>query len=330
MKRSMKTLFVLVLALALSCAACTPSATVITKETITQLAGSPVLQSSEALTGKWTLDGKAFWLKGIRTADLYDSQTFQAVASYDVGEYGALYDTSPDGKLIAYALDEPSIVLYDVIAEQEVARIPQDTFVQLAAFSPDGKTLGIASSDTWSIDLWDITAGQVSQTLTGFETAAPVYSFQFGADGKTILWMARGTIQPMDMVSAALGPEMNHEDFISSFALSPDGDLLATSAAGSVDGDFKPLVTIWDAHSGEALAVFSNDDYFSSLAFSPDGKLLAAGNNGKILFWDASTYQPAGEIITAAGYVASLQFSPDGTRLLTCTTEGSVQMWQVQ
>ncbi len=324
-----KSLRILFLGVFLFCAACT-SNTVITADTIAKLTSTPVLQSTEAQTAKWTLDGKAFWLEGLRTATLYDSKTLQETASYDVGEYGALYDTSPDGKLIAYAVDDPSIILYDVVAQQEIARIPQDVFTQHTAFSPDGSTLGIASSDVWEITLWDVATAQATQTLTGFETAAPVYSFQFGADGKTILWIARATIQPMDIASAQLGPEISHEDFISSSTLSPDGKLLATSAAGTVDGEFKPIVTIWDDHSGEALVVFSNEDYFSSLAFSPDGSLLAAGNNGKVLFWDVSSYQSVGEITTDTGYVNSLQFSPDGTRLLTSTTEGSVQMWQVE
>lgn len=313
----------------LLCAACT-SNTLISADNINSLTSTQELQFAEATTAKWTLDGKAFWLEGLRTATLYNSKTLQETASYDVGEYGALYDTSPDGRLIAYALDEPSVILFDVVDQQEVARIPQDAFTQQTAFSTDGNMLGTASSDIWEITLWDVATAQATQTLTGFETAAPVYSFQFGADGKTILWIARATIQPMDIESAQLGHEISHEDFISSSALSPDGKLLATSAAGTVDGEFKPIVTIWDAHSGEALAVFSNADYFSSLAFSPDGSLLAAGNNGKVLFWDVSNYQAIGEINTHAGYVDSVQFSPDGTHLLTCTTEGSVQMWQVE
>ncbi|MHB8807127.1 MAG: WD40 repeat domain-containing protein [Anaerolineaceae bacterium] len=313
----------------LLCAACT-SNTLISADNINSLTSTQELQFAEATTAKWTLDGKAFWLEGLRTATLYNSKTLQETASYDVGEYGALYDTSPDGRLIAYALDEPSVILFDVVDQQEVARIPQDVFTQQTAFSTDGSMLGTASSDIWEITLWDVATAQATQTLTGFETAAPVYSFQFGADGKTILWIARATIQPMDIESAQLGPEISHEDFISSSVLSPDGKLLATSAAGTVDGEFKPIVTIWDAHSGEALVVFSNADYFSSLAFSPDGSLLAAGNNGKVLFWDVSNYQAIGEINTHAGYVDSVQFSPDGTHLLTCTTEGSVQMWQVE
>lgn len=330
MKKIKKTLRIVMLGVFLLLAACTPKIP-ITAANIPDLVSTQVLQSTEALTAKWTLDGKAFWLKGIDDAVLYDSKTFQEKASYTVGEDTSLYDVSPDGKLIAFAsFDEPAIILYDVVAEQEAASIPLDMFTQQANFSPDGTMLGTISSEIWEITLWDPASAQVIKALTGFETAAPVYSFQFGADGKTVMWIARATIQPMDIDSAILGPNISHEDFISTAALSPDGNLLATAAAGTVDGEFLPIVTIWDAHSGESLAVFSSQDYFSSLTFSPDGSLLAAGSNGVVLFWNVSTYEAAGKISTASGNVNSVQFSPDGTQLLTCTGEGAVQMWHVE
>jgi WD40 repeat protein len=310
----------------------TPQASVITVENVSNLQSVSRLNLTEVTNVKWTLDGKAFWVQGIRSASLYDSQTLQEIASYDVGESTYIYDVSPDGRLIAYALEEPAIVLYDVLDQQEVKHIALDSYSQQAAFSPDGSILGAISSDVWQITLWDVKTGEQIKTLTGFETAAPVYSFRFGADGKTVLWIARATIQPIDIESNQMGPRIGLEDFISRAALSPDGNLLATSSAGTVDGEYMPIVTIWDAHTGESLAVFSNavDDYFSSsIIFSPDGSLLAAGSNGKVHFWNISNFQPAGEISIAAEYVNSMHFSPDGTSLLTCASQGSVQIWQI-
>ena len=330
MKKKKMILRIAVLGIFLLLAACTPNIQ-ITAENISDLVSTPVLQSADVQTAKWTLDGKEFWLQSNDAAALYDSKTFAEKASYDVGADEILYDVSSDGKDISIASsDDPAVVLYDVIAEQETARIPLDILTQQADFSPDGTMLGTISPEIWEITLWDTTSAQVIKALTGFETAAPVYSFQFGVDGKTVMWIARATIQPMDIASAELGPEISHEDFISAAALSPDGNLLATAAAGTVDGEFLPIVTIWDAHSGESLSVFSSQDYFSSLTFSPDGALLAAGSDGVVLFWNVSTYEAAGKISTAAGNVNSVQFSPDGTQLLTCTNEGTVQMWQVE
>ena len=304
----------------------TESVVTISAETVDQLISVQTLTFDEAVILRWTSDGSAFWVQGVRTAALYDSRSLQEIASYDVSEYGILYDVSPDGRLIAYALEEPDIILYDVITQQETGHIPVDTYVQNVAFSPDGTVLGASSMDEWKVSLWDTKTQQEIKTLTGFETAAPVYSFQYGADGKTILWISRGTVQPQDIESETLVPKINHEDFISCVALSPDGKYLASAAAGTVEGEFKPIVTIWDAHTGESLAVFSDADYFSALAFSPDGSLLAAGGKNKVFFWDIVDFRSAGEISTDGECVNSLQFSPDGIFLLISGTNGSLRI----
>ncbi len=296
---------------------------------IDRLVAVQQLTFDQAVNVKWTVDGGAFWVWSLQDATLYAASDLQPVASYSVGEYGALQDVSPDGRLIAYALDEPDIILYDVIAGQETQRISQPGYTQSAAFSTDGKQIGTTSNQEWMITLWDAASGSQVKNLTGFETAAPIYSFKFGADGKTILWIARGTIQPADIESGSLGPEIHHEDFISCSALSPDGTLLATGAVGTVEGEFTPIISIWDAHSGERLAVFPNADYYSSLDFSPDGSLLAAGSLNSILFFDMNTLQPAGKIVDEVESVNDLQFSPDGSRLLTTGTLGIVQLWQI-
>ena len=79
----------------------TPQASVITVENASNLQSVSRLNLTEVNNVKWTLDGKAFWVQGIRSASLYDSQTLQEIASYDVGESTYIYDVSPDGRLIA-------------------------------------------------------------------------------------------------------------------------------------------------------------------------------------------------------------------------------------
>jgi len=308
-----------------------PEKTVISPTNIDDLTSVQELKFNEPLAVKWTLDSSAYWVHGLHSATLFDSSTQQEIASYTVGEDSYLFDVSPDGRLLAYSTSDPNIILFDVLDQHEVSQIALETITRQASFSPDGSMIGAPSMDVWAVTLWDVKSSREIKVLTGFETAAPVYSFQFGADGKTVLWIARATIQPSDIDSDQMGPRIGLEDFISSAALSPDGNLLATTSAGTVDDEFMPIVTVWDAHTGENLAMFSNtaDDYFTSINFSSDGNLLAAGSTGKVRFWNISDFQPAGEISIAADYVSSLQFSPDGTRLLTCSSQGSVQLWQI-
>ncbi len=303
---------------------------VLNAQGIDRLVATKQLTFDQPVNVKWTVDGGAFWVWSMQDASLYAASDLQPVASYSVGEYGALQDVSPDGRLIAYALEEPDIILYDVIAGQETQRISQPGYTRSASFSPDGSLVGATSNQEWMITIWDAASGSQVESLTGFETAAPIYSFKFGVDGKTVLWIARGTIQPADLESGSLGPEIHHEDFISCSALSPDGTLLATGAAGTVDGEYMPIISIWDAHSGERLAVFPNADFYSALDFSPDGSLLAAGSLNSILFFDMNTLQPAGKIADEVESVTDLQFSPDGSQLLTSGSLGIVQIWEME
>ena len=55
-------------------------------------------------------------------------------------------------------------------------------------FRRTAATLLATSLDQIQVTLWDTASGEQVQTISGFETAAPVYSAKFGEDGKHILW----------------------------------------------------------------------------------------------------------------------------------------------
>ena len=199
----------------------------------------------------------------------------------------------------------------------------------LPRFSPDGRWLAVDSMEQWAYALWEVASGQPGPVLTGFETAAPVYAADFSASGNKLIWHARGTIQVMDIASGTLGPVMGHEDFISAFALSPDDATLATAAGGTLNGEFTALINFWNPESGERVAAYPLARSASAMAYSPDGAVLAVAVGGDVLLLDPATGHSLQTFHAAGDAVTSLGFSPDGSRLATTGSDGTLRVWSL-
>ena len=306
-----------------------PASVVITSENAAALKS---VYSASVRTGfviaKWTEDNTAVWIMDSESASLYDSTSGERLAQFVPGENTAIYDVSPDGKTVAYSSDGLEIRLFDVSSQVDILSIVPDFPFSDAFFNTDGTQLGMPSLYDIEVVLWNTTSGAEMGSLSGFETAAPVYSAKFGADGKTLLWFSRGIVQPMNIATQEMGPTLSHEDFVTSRQISPDGKVVATTAAGMVGDDYLPVLTHWDADSGEILRQNAIPSYYSSIAFSPDSELLAAGTEDAVLFFTI----PHGDEVfrfDSAEVVNSLAFSPDGVKLITCGDMGTINIYEV-
>jgi WD40 repeat protein len=301
----------------------------ISVDSIGDLSPAVTLQpSTGALICSWTKDGSAIWVQDFFTVSLYDAATMDVLAKFDGGEYAAIYDTSSDGRTVAYSLDGQAIRLFDIFSQEDRLSFLPGFPYSAVFFSPDDSALGVASLDSIEIILFSAEDGSVQGSLSGFTTAAPVYFAEFSSIGEVLLWESRGTVQPMHIGSGELGPTLSHEDFVVAVAITPDSSVIATAAAGTLDGEFQPLVTLWDTYSGEVIWQNGNPAYFSSLDFSPDGSLLAAGTEGEVIFYQTDNGEELASLLTGSEVVNDLGFSPDGGALLTCETDGRLILWK--
>jgi WD40 repeat protein len=113
----------------------------------------------------------------------------------------------------------------------------------------------------------------------------------------------------------------------SPLALSGDGKLLATGTFEGEDADLLGVVSVWEAATGQALAVLRGhpakqhrDGTFgvTALALSADGALLASGDAyGLIKLWQRlpGGFEERASLRGHRGQVNSLAFSPDGQTL---------------
>ena len=282
--------------------------------------------SSGAVNLTWTASGDTFWTQDLNAALLHDGESAEVLGRFAPGIDSAIIDTSPDGKTVAYVLNADDIRLFDLEMESDAVVITTGFPYSDAFFSPDGKTLAVPSLEDIKVVFFDTASGEETGSVSGFSTAAPVYSASYSPDGNTLLWSSRGTVQPMEIASQALGPTLSHEDFVTAQEISPDGKVIATTAAGMIGDEYLPLLTLWNADNGNVLAQAALPTYYTSISFSPDSKLIATGGEGGIVILTSPYGEEVGRYQTSEAIV-DLAFSPDGTRLAAVSKLGLLQIF---
>jgi RNA polymerase sigma factor (sigma-70 family) len=255
---------------------------------------------------------------------------------------------APDGKRVAVSLRDRTARLYDAATGKELRalgeRIPTRQLGPLdlpadfdtvdltlegppASFSPDGKTLALASGRN-ALRLWDVDSGKARPWADGHSGA--VEEIGLAPDGKTAL--TRASDATFRRWNLATGKELGRVE------LPAGATVMSLSASGRFVA-FIPndkMVVLWDAAAGkearkielpapgpgaDPLAV--PGAYIAGL--SPDDKVLATVEAPRVVrLWEAATgkrlrdlAEDPAEPVEVRHYLLGLQFSRDGRSLLT-------------
>jgi len=115
-------------------------------------------------------------------------------------------------------------------------------------------------------------------------------------------------------------PPSEQAGLIKSVAFAPDGSFVAV---GATDG----TLTLRDPADGATLATFKRESDVRVVAVSPDGSLLATGHqDGSVVIWLRDEQEALHELRGHARRINSLDFSPDGT-LLVSADVNQVRLW---
>ena len=277
---------------------------------------------------KWFNDGSRLGVIVDQNLLFLDGVTLENAGSVNIETPYILLDFSPADDLIAVSKDRTSLELRNTQTGELLREIIPPTQLLSALFTPDGKYIAANLIDEWTVMLWDVQTGEVYKILTGFETAAPVYSFVFSQDSQNLIWIARMTVQPMSIEDGVLGPELYHEDFVNSVALHPDGKILASAAAGTVGEDYLPLIVRWSLPDGQEIdRLVSGEKSVSVLLYSNDGELLFSGGTSLDIWYGAET--PYKLYSDGTDIISSIALSADGRKLAAATSEGKFLLWEV-
>jgi WD40 repeat protein len=117
----------------------------------------------------------------------------------------------------------------------------------------------------------------------------------------------------------------SHRKKIESVIFSPDGTMIA---AGSRDFTIK----IWDLSKGEDSLpknLQGHNHSVTSLAFSRDGKALVSGSRDKSAkVWSTKNGSLIRELPGSGGFVNSVDFSPDGEKIIVAGNRLSLTTWR--
>ena len=265
------------------------------------------------------------------TAKLWDAASGKLIASFD--HQGSVNDAafSPDGTRILTASADHSAKLWDAVSGKLIASFDHQGSVNDAAFSPDGTRILTASADK-TAKLWDAASGKL---IVSFNHQDEVLRAAFSADGSRVL--TAGKDKCAKLWDAALGKPISslvHQDTVENAAFSANGARVLTASTAHT-------VTLWDASSGKLIASFDNLGWPFHAALSPDGTRVVTANavNYMAELWDAVSgkhmaslvHSPRMSLNTANyGEFATVQyaeFSPDGTRILTASGDGTAKLW---
>ena len=201
--------------------------------------------------------------------------------------------------------------------------LPNSADVNVAVFSPDGRTALTGGSDN-TARLWD--AEMLKPIGEPLRHNDVVDAVAFSSDNRTVATGSRDkTARVWDAATGkVIGEPMRHDGSVHVVVFSPDGRRLLT---GSDDGTAR----LWDTVTGKPIGnPMHHGGSVSAVAFSPDGHTVLTGSNDKTArLWDVATGKPVGEPMRHDSEVSAVAFTPDGRMLLAkwgfldCNT----QMW---
>jgi eukaryotic-like serine/threonine-protein kinase len=201
--------------------------------------------------------------------------------------------------------------------------------------SPDGRRLLTVGGDDTAegkhgyAQVWDTQTNE--PVIPPLRHASEVADAQFSPDGGLIV---TGSYDGTARVWSATDGEpvtapLQHPRPVVAVEFSPDGGRIVTGAGDPFQNEPNGLgvTRVWDALSGNPVTDFMRQSPLFAVAFSRDGSRIVTGDTDSVKFWDSGSGGPAGPTLPHPQSAVNVSLSPDGGRVVSCTWDGAVTVW---
>jgi hypothetical protein len=263
-------------------------------------------------------DRPAFLAFGEDALDPISLSQLSIGPSYEIPLAGSrVVSIAPDGSSMVVQNDTRAWI--STIQGRELWTLPKTEQLYGATYSSDSRYLAIMNAQNIAVTIYDVSAGKDITTLTGFETAAPVYSAVVAPGGDRVAWYARATLQFQDIASGTLTNQLHFEEFIQAIEFSPDHQHIIVCAGSQL--------MVINSATAEITSQLTLSEPLRSLSISPDGQILAAAMADKLQLWEAKTLVPISAIHAPAN-MNMIRFSPEGNYLVSTSEEKNIIIWK--
>jgi predicted Ser/Thr protein kinase len=217
---------------------------------------------------------------------------------------------SPDGKRLAWAGDDGTILIHDADTGEERQRVLGSSPTAMGGgdvtFSPDGRLLAremstsVPGQSRAVVEIWDVEAGK---ELNSIPIPPYLYAVAFSPDGSRLASASSG-LRIWNTSTGEVEREIDPGEIFTDVAYSPDGRLLAGSTSTGWIG-------LWDPATGVRVKTLAGHrGEIHQIGFSPDGQRLVSGGRDRVIrIWDVpmgSSTMSCGVINPRSGTWASL------------------------